>query len=926
MAVIPSNPFILVDGSSYLFRAYHALPPLMNAQGQPTGAIYGVANMLRKLMKDYKPEKMIVVFDSKEKNFRHALYEPYKANRMVMPDELQSQIAPLFSLIRAMGLPLVVVPGVEADDIIGTLAYRAKALGLFTLISTGDKDFAQLVDDRIFLINTMSQDIFDRARVIEKFEVPPEQIIDYLALIGDSVDNIPGVPKVGPKTAVKWLQTYGSLEAIKANAADIPGKVGENLRETLEKLPLYRDLVTIDVSLDFNFDLETMTPEPPHQEELKKLFTELEFKTWLRDLNLGDSGSLAAGKIESQLGSGTLADNVSNKIAPGPENNSETPLKYEIIFEKAQFENMLLQLKHSKICAITLETVGAGYMLAELVGLSFAIHPEFAFYIPLGHDFLTVTQLERAWVLKELQFLLESETIVKVGHNLKYITEILANYGVFLKGPTHDVMLESYVLDSNGRHDFDNLVERHLGFKCTSYEDIAGKGAKQISFNQLEVERAAIFSTLNAALTLRLHQYLWLQLEQIPSLKEVYEKIEMPLIPVLVEMERRGVWIDKQMLQNQSKELHQRLTLLEASAHELAGEPFNLNSPKQLQEILFQRLNLPVFEKTPTGQPSTSESVLQELSEKYPLPKLILEYRSLSKLKSTYTDRLPEQMHPETHRVHTSYHQAVTSTGRLSSSDPNLQNIPIRTEEGRKIRGAFVASAGYKIVTADYSQIELRIMAHMSNDVGMVRAFLEDDDIHRSTAAAVYGVLAQEVSSEQRRGAKIINFGLIYGMSAFGLARQLGLDRKEAEHQVQRYFACFPGVKNFIDTILQEAREKGFVETLWGRRLYLPELNSRNMIRRKAVERAAVNAPMQGTNADIIKLAMIELSHYARSTEDKVRMIMQVHDELVFEVSEDILEEACQKIKSVMENIASLSVKLGVGIGIGNTWDEAHKS
>lgn len=910
MPIVPKNPFILVDGSSYLFRAYHGLPPLATAAGQPTGAIYGVVNMLRKLINTYHPQKIAVVFDSKEKNFRHALYEPYKANRAVMPDELQQQIEPLHAIIKAMGLPLVVMPGIEADDIIGTLAEQAKMEGLFTLISTGDKDFAQLVCDEIFLINTMSDDIFDRARVIEKFEVPPEQIIDYLALIGDTVDNIPGVPKVGPKTAVKWLQTYGTLEKIINQAADFTGKVGENLREAIEQLPLFKELVTIKIHLPIEHKVSGFTPQKRDIETLKKLFLELEFKTWLKNLNEFENAN--EGQVQTAMPAADIKELKKNH--------------YETILKKELFEKWLEKLKNTALFAFDTETTSLDYMSAEIVGLSFAIAPDEAMYLPLGHDYMGApSQLSREWVLRQLRPLLEDEKKCKVGHNLKYDSEVLANYGINLAGIAFDTMLESYVLNSTAtRHDMDTLAERHLHYKTISFEEVAGKGAKQITFNQVPLESAAFYAAEDADITLKLHQHFWPLLQALPKQKTVFETIEMPLVPVLVRMERSGVLIDSESLALQSVELGKRLVEIETEAYQLAGQSFNINSPKQLQEILYTQLKCPVLEKTPTGQPSTAESVMQQLAEDYELPKIILEYRSLSKLKSTYTDKLPQQINPKTGRIHTSYHQATTSTGRLSSSDPNLQNIPIRTPLGRKIRSAFVAPPGYKIVAADYSQIELRIMAHMSQDPGLLKAFSDGDDVHKSTAAAVFGVDLTAVTSDQRRSAKAINFGLMYGMSAFGLAKQLGISRHEAEKQVEQYFACFPKVKAFMEEIRKRALEEGFVETLTGRRLYLPDLQSSYIATRRAAERAAINAPMQGTNADIIKLAMIALDRWILEKDLDIRMVMQVHDELVFEVSEKILEEANAYIKTTMETILLLSVPLKVGIGVGDNWDEAH--
>lgn len=914
-AHIPSNPFILVDGSSYLFRAYHALPPLVSTKGQPTGAIYGVVNMLRRLIKDYKPEKMAVIFDSKQKNFRHELYESYKANRTVMADDLQTQIEPLFALIKAMGLPLISLPGIEADDIIGTLAKEAKAQGLFTLISTGDKDFAQIVDDQVFLINTMSQEIYDRARVIEKFEVPPEKITEYFALIGDSVDNIPGIPQVGPKTAVKWLQTHGSLQAIVDNAHAITGKVGEKLRENIELIPLFKQLVTIDCNLSLDFPLESLKIAPADDITLKHIYTELEFKTWLRDLMIEKTSQDSDQPIS---------------VKEGLNETQASPIKdlaVDIILEDKQLQVWLKELKAAKSFVLELKTTHLEDMFAGIVGIGVAIDVNHAAYIPLAHQYdAAPKQLTLDKTLEKLRPLLEDHTLLKIGHHLKYVAEVLANHGISLGGIAYDVMLESYVLNSTiTRHDLDALANYHLGMTKISYKELAGKGAKQINFDQVEVEKAAQFAANDAVIILRLHEYLWSQLAQHPKLVNIYETIELPLLSVLMHMERTGVLIDSELLKKQSEELSLRCALLEKEAHQLAQQSFNLNSPKQLQEILFNQLKLPIMEKTPTGQPSTGESVLQALAQEYPLPKIILEYRSLSKLKSTYTDTLPQQVAPTTGRIHTCYHQAITSTGRLSSTDPNLQNIPIRTAEGRRVRCAFKASPGYKIVAADYSQIELRIMAHMSQDVGLIKAFAAEDDIHQSTAAEVFQVSLEQVSPEQRRSAKIINFGLMYGMSAFGLSRQLGLERSQAEKQIERYFACFPGVKSMMNQVLETAKEKGYVETLLGRRLYLPELTASNMARRKAAERAGINAPMQGTNADIIKLAMIEVHHLTVKMQDKMRMIMQVHDELVFEISEDVLDDIIPKIKAIMENVLPLSVKLRVEVGIGNNWEEAHR-
>lgn len=923
-AKIPENPFVLVDGSSYLFRAYHALPPLTTVKGQPTGAIYGVVNMLRRLMKDYKPEKIAVVFDSKEKNFRHQLYAEYKANRMVMPDELQCQIEPLYKLIRAMGLPLILMPGVEADDIIGSLAKEAKAHGLFTLISTGDKDFAQLVDQDIILINTMSADILDRARVIEKFGLPPEKIIDYLALIGDSVDNIPGIPKVGPKTGVKWMETYGSLDKIIASAGEIPGKVGENLRDNVDKLPLYRNLVTIDVNLKIELHPKDLGLQKPDTETLKRLYQELEFKSWLKELSekeLTEKSPMAAPNSEESGVQASDSDSDSNSVS---EQESLQPC--EIVLNAQQIKSWLSKIKQAGLFSFNLQTTEANYMAAKILGLALALESGHSAYLPLqdptqasSEHFLPDT------ILQEFKSIFEDAQIIKIGHHVKYALEVLSNYGIHLKGQYQDTMLESYVLDSAGsRHELAVLALKHLDYRMMDYESLVGKGAKQCSFSEIPLGTAARCATEMAAVTLNLHRSLASQLAKESSLKKVYETIELPLLSVLASMEMGGVLIDSALLQKQSQELASRLETIEQETYTLAGKTFNLGSPKQLQEILFVDLNLPVLEKTPTGQPSTSESVLQTLAEQYELPKFILEYRTLSKLKSTYTDKLPELIDPNTKRLHTSYHQAVTSTGRLSSSNPNLQNIPIRSPEGRKIRAAFVAPPGFKILSIDYSQVELRIMAHMSEDQGLVSAFSKDDDIHRSTAAAIFGIPLAAVTAEQRRSSKAINFGLMYGMSSFGVAKQLGIDQKEAEKHMKHYFECFPKVKYFMEKIKQQALELGYVETLFGRRLYLPDLKSKNHILRKAAERAAINAPMQGTNADIIKLAMIELDQWIKESKLDIKMIMQVHDELVFEVPDNQVDLAKEKIRDVMENVVPLSVKLLIGMGIGNNWDEAH--
>ncbi|MEW5756748.1 MAG: DNA polymerase I [Pseudomonadota bacterium] len=898
------KPLILVDGSSYLYRAFHAMPSLTNSKHEPTGAVYGVINMLRRLLKDYQPELMAVVFDAKGKTFRDDLYPEYKAHRPPMPEELRAQIEPLHAIIRAMGIPILVVDGVEADDVIGTLTAQASAQSLDTVVSTGDKDMAQLVNQHITLINTMTDTTLDPKGVAEKFGVPPERIIDYLTLIGDTSDNIPGVPKVGPKTAVKWLEQYGSLDNIIAHAEEISGKIGENLRASLAHLPLSRTLVTIKCDVALDFGPAQLHLQPSDQEALKQLFQRMEFKTWLAEL-LNSSESVAA---EAQS-------------APPAANH------YQIVLSEAEFQSWLSRLRQAELFAFDTETTSLDYMEARVVGVSFAITPGEAAYVPFGHDYLGVpAQLDKQYVLNQLRPLLEDPDRPKVMQNLKYDMSVLTNEGITLRGVRFDTMLESYVLDSTAsRHDMDSLALKYLGHKTILFEDIAGKGKGQLSFNQIDIAQAGPYAAEDADITLRLHQTLWPKLTESAGLQRVFDEIEMPLAPVLSRMERHGVLIDARQLRQQSAELTTRIAELEQSAYAVAGEEFNLGSPKQLQAILFDKLQLPVLEKTPTGQPSTAESVLQELAEEgFELPQLILEHRSLSKLKSTYTDKLPEQINPRTGRVHTSYQQAVASTGRLSSSDPNLQNIPVRTEQGRRIRQAFIAPPGHTLVAADYSQIELRIMAHLSGDAGLLAAFQSGTDVHRATAAEVFGVAPDQVDNEQRRRAKAINFGLIYGMSAFGLARQLDIGRSEAQGYVDLYFQRYPGVKAYMDTIRAQAHERGYVETVFGRRLYLPEINSRNMQRRQYAERTAINAPMQGTAADIIKRAMIRCDAWLAEHPTIGRMIMQVHDELVFEIADEHLAEAMPAIRARMEEVAALSVPLVVDIGTGRNWDEAH--
>ena len=903
-------PFILVDGSSYLFRAYHAMPGFSNSKGEPTGTVYGVINMMRRLLKDYDPEYLAVVFDAKGKTFRNDMYKDYKANRPPMPDDLRQQIEPIHDVIKAMGLPLICVSGVEADDVIGTLSEQATALGIDTVISTGDKDMAQLVNKHVSLVNTMTDVHMDIDGVKEKFGVPPERIIDYLALIGDTVDNVPGVPKVGPKTAVKWLGLYDSLDGVMKNADEIKGKVGENLREFMSELPLSRDLVTIKCDVELEDNPETLKRQKSDHAALSELFGRLEFKTWLAEAKAGNS-DITGGSTGTE-----------NKA---PAETKEISAKYETIFSDKDLDKWLKKLKKADCFSFDLETTSLDYMQAEIVGLSFSVKEGEAAYIPVGHDYLDAPkQLDRNKVLEKFKPLLEDEKVCKLGQNLKYDMNVLGNYDIHMQGIQHDTMLASYVLDSTLRHNMDDMAVRHLSYSTIHFEDVAGKGAKQITFNQVEVENAAPYAAEDADITLRLHKILWPQLEQIKSLEKVYKEIELPLLPVLSRMERNGVFLDVAMLEKQSGQITKRLAELEQDIYKLAGQEFNIGSPKQLQVILFEKLELPIISKTPKGQPSTAESVLQELAHDYPLPKLILEYRSLSKLKSTYTDKLPKQVDANTHRVHTSYHQAVAATGRLSSSDPNLQNIPVRTEEGRRIRQAFIAAPGYKMVAADYSQIELRIMAHLSGDKGLLDAFAKGLDVHSATAAEVFGVTTEEVTKDQRRSAKAINFGLIYGMSAFGLAKQLDISRPEAQEYVDLYFKRYPGVKGYMDQTKEKAKEQGYVETVFGRRLYLHEINARNGMRRQYAERTAINAPMQGTAADIIKRAMISLDKEIQTEKLDMRMIMQVHDELIFEIKESQVEDAIKLINEKMESAADLDVPLVVDIGIGTNWDEAH--
>jgi len=911
-----SSPFVLVDGSSYLYRAYHAMPELTNSKGQSTGTIYGVVNMLRKLLRDYQPSHIAVVFDAKGKTFRDDIFPEYKANRPPMPDDLREQIEPIHAIVRAMGLPLLMVDGVEADDVIGTLAQQATEQSIKTVISTGDKDMAQLVNQHVTLINTMSNTLTDVAAVHEKYGIGPNRIIDYLALMGDKVDNIPGVPSVGPKTATKLLQQYDSLNGVIAHADEVQGKMGEKLRETAPQLPLSYELATIKLDVDLEGDTpNNLIAQGIQYETLLGLFQHLEFKTWTSELvQKNNSGNMAA----------TAAPKESDNPAPI---QTVVEQNYETILTEERLQHWLNALKLSSLFAFDTETTSLDYLNARIVGLSFAIEIGTAAYLPLKHDYLGApTQLNFERVLSLFKPLLEDPKQHKVGQNLKYDRHILLNHGIDLQGIEHDTMLQSYVLDSTAtRHDMNSLAEKYLGRTTIHFEDIAGKGKKQLTFNEIEIEQAAPYAAEDADITLQLHQTLWPQLKAIPNLLSLYQALEIPLLPVLNALERNGVNIDIWMLQQQSDDLSKKIVDFEQQAWTIAAEEFNLGSPKQLGAILYEKLKLPILKKTPKGQPSTAESVLQDLADDgYELPRVIMSFRSLSKLKSTYTDRLPEQVNRSTGRVHTSYHQAVTATGRLSSSDPNLQNIPIRSEEGRKIREAFVAPEGYTILAADYSQIELRIMAHLSQDTGLLKAFAAGEDIHRHTAAEIFGVTLDNVTSDQRRSAKAINFGLIYGMSAHGLSKQLNIERGQAVDYMNTYFERYPGVKNYMSSTRDQAKIDGYVETLFGRRLYLPEINASNGMRRQYAERTAINAPMQGTAADIIKLAMNSIQNWLNSEPADIRMIMQVHDELVFEIPTEQLDRAKEIIEDYMVQAAELSVPLEVGIGTGINWEVAH--
>ncbi|MCL6556302.1 MAG: DNA polymerase I [Burkholderiales bacterium] len=892
---------LLVDGSSYLYRAFHALPDLRNAANEPTGAIYGVLNMLRRLRREVPADYIACVFDAKGKTFRDALYAQYKAHRPPMPDDLAAQVEPLKAAITAMGWPVLVIEGVEADDVIGTLAREAESQGIETIISTGDKDMAQLVGPHVTLVNTMTNEKLDEAGVQEKFGVPPARIVDYLALVGDSVDNIPGVDKVGPKTAAKWLSQYGDLDNLIAHADEIKGVVGENLRKALPWLTHARELVRIVRDLALPVRVTDLTPRPPDVAELRRLFTRFGFRNWLKELDAAGSADAAA------------------------EAPSAPAAEYETILTEAQLTSWLSRLEAAPLVALDTETQSLDPMRARLVGLSFAVGPHAAAYVPLGHRYPGApAQLALETVLATLRPWLENPARRKLGQNLKYDKHVLANHGIRLEGIAHDTLLESYVLEPHKAHDMDSLAQRHLGHKTLSYGEVAGKGAKHIGFDQVSIELATRYAAEDADVTYRLHEAMYPQLARDAKLKRVYEEIEMPVLEVLWAMERAGVLLDCDKLAAQSRELAHKLMELEAQAYALAGQPFNLNSPRQIQEILFGRLGLPVKKKTPGGAPSTDEDVLQELALDYPLPKLLLEYRMLAKLKSTYTDKLPRMVDPATGRIHTSYNQAVAVTGRLASADPNLQNIPVRTPEGRRIREAFIAPPGCQLVSADYSQIELRIMAHLSQDPGLLAAFAEGQDIHRATAAEVFGVPPDEVTPEQRRYAKVINFGLIYGMSSYGLAAQLNIERSAAQAWIDRYFARYPGVAAYMERTRELARSQGYVETVFGRRLWLPEINSGSPARRQAAERAAINAPMQGTAADLIKLAMIAVHRWLGEQGFKSRLILQVHDELVLEVPEAELDDVKEALPRLMAGVARLDVPLETELGVGPNWEQAH--
>jgi DNA polymerase I len=928
-----SADLVLVDGSSYLYRAFHALPPLANSRGEPTGAIFGVINMMSKFMKDYAPQCIAIVFDAAGRTFRDEIFAAYKEHRQPMPDDLRAQIEPLFEVLKAQGYPLIRIEGVEADDVIGTLACRAAQAGRRVLISTMDKDMAQLVNESITLVNTMSNTTLDRSGVKAKFDVWPEQIVDYLALVGDTSDNIPGVEKVGPKTAAKWLNQYGTIDALVASAADIEGKIGENLRAGLPMLELSRKLALIRTDLDLPLSFEECSPAPPDRIALRQIYTRLELRTFLRQLE-GDEAADTLPVSPSVRAAAPAS--TATAAPPGPAEDpallaaaaelAKIERRYETVTDWETFERWLAALFKSPLFGFDTETTSLDYMAAEIVGVSFCIEPGSAAYVPLKHDYAGAPdQLDRERVLAALKPLLEDPERGKVGHHLKFDAHALANHGIRLAGMRYDTMLESYVWNSVAtNHNLDSIALTYLGLTTITYADVAGKGARQLPFNQVPVDRAAEYSAEDADVTVRLHRALWPRIERTPALERLYEEFEQPLVLVLARMEERGVLLDCDKLRAQSREISLQLQELLGRARKEAGYDFNLESPRQLQQVLFEKLGLPVLRKTPTGQPSTAEDVLEELAETYALPRIVLEYRTLAKLKGTYSDKLPEMVNARTGRIHTCYQQAVAQTGRLSSSDPNLQNIPIRSPEGRRIRQAFVAPKGFVLMAADYSQIELRIMAHLSGDEGLLEAFARDQDVHQATAAEVFGVPLDAVTADHRRVAKTINFGLIYGMSSFGLAQRLGLERAAAQECVDRYFRRYPGVKRYMDDTRRRAREEGFVETVYGRRLYLPEIRSRNKQLQQYAERAAINAPMQGTAADVIKRAMIAVDSWCERERAPARLIMQVHDELVLEVREDTVEAISASVRERMASAAELKVPLRVDVGVGSNWDDAH--
>ncbi|HJV51566.1 MAG TPA: DNA polymerase I [Noviherbaspirillum sp.] len=912
-----NKTLLLVDGSSYLYRAFHAMPDLRNAEGAPTGAIYGMINMLRRLRNDYPAAYIACVFDAKGKTFRDDLYPEYKAHRPSMPEDLARQIEPIHEAVRALGWPILMVDGVEADDVIGTLAVQAVGHGMQAVVSTGDKDLAQLVNDHVTLINTMTNEKMDRAGVIGKFGVPPERIVDYLTLVGDAVDNVPGVDKVGPKTAVKWINQYGSLDGVIEHAKDVGGAVGEYLRRALDWLPTARTLITVKTDCDLAAHMvsipESLQAKPVDNDALIDFFRRYGFKTWLRELTGEAAGTRPATQVSNGEQQGAL-------FASGPQTT-----EYETVLTEAQLERWLETINDAELTSVDTETTSLDAMRAQLVGISLCCKPGVAAYIPVAHRYQDApAQLPRELVLEKLKPWLEDAGKPKVGQHLKYDSHIFANHGVTLRGIVHDTLLESYVFESHKNHDMDSLALRHLNRKTITFEEVCGKGASQICFDEVPIERATEYAAEDADVTLQLHHAMWPQVAENAGLKFIYEKIELPTAVVLQKIERNGVLVDADLLGAQSHELGMRMLEMERQAYELAGQPFNLNSPKQIGEIFFDKLQLPVVKKTPSGSPSTDEEVLQKLAENYPLPKILLDYRGLSKLKSTYTDKLPKMVNPDTGRVHTNYAQAVAVTGRLASNDPNLQNIPVRTAEGRRIREAFIAPAGSVIVSADYSQIELRIMAHISGDDNLLRAFAEGEDIHRATASEIFGVARADVTSEQRRYAKVINFGLIYGMSAFGLASNLGIERSAAQLYIDKYFQRYPAVAQYMADTRTQAKANGYVETVFGRRLWLPEINSPNGPRRQAAERAAINAPMQGTAADLIKLSMIAVQDWLEGERMQSKMVMQVHDELVLEVPEGELPQIRQKLPDLMSGVAALKVPLIAEVGVGRNWDQAH--